>query len=253
MPLNIITRQIPGWGAAYSPPGPGPFPSILLLHGSEGGWSGWSHWHAAIFAAHGFLAFPFNYSNGGNAWNAGSIIEVPLERTIEALTALREFPLAGRKIGIFGVSRGAEHGLLLASLMARDGYEAVPDALAAHAPPDVICGGFDGRVWRDAGDPGWQPWDPAPRAWSWRGRSGDLLPTTPIEIERYDGALFLSHGTVDQTWSVNMTRRLSDRLQRHGRTPEIHLYEGQDHVLDADAENAHHEHLIHFFKRHLAD
>jgi dipeptidyl aminopeptidase/acylaminoacyl peptidase len=251
MPLKIVSRLIPGQGVTYGPPGDGPFPAILILHGSDGRWSCWNRWAAVIFAAHGFLAFPFGYSKGGNFWNAGNIIDVPLDKTAEALLTLRKFPFAGKKIGLYGASRGAEHALLLASLMVRGGMEGIPDAIAAHSPPDVICGGFDGRAFRDAGDPGWQSWDPAKRAWSWRGSSDDLLPTTPIEIERFDGPLFLSHGTADRVWSVEMTRRLSERLQQHGRTPEVHFYEGQDHGIWGDAENEHHEHLITFFERNL--
>jgi hypothetical protein len=125
----------------------------MILHGSEGAWSGWSHRNAVIFAAHGFLAFPFGYSKGGNAWNAGNIIEIPLDRTVEALAALRAFPYTGPKVGLSGVSRGAEHALLLASLMARDAVQGLPDAIAVHSPADVICGSFDARRWRDAGDP----------------------------------------------------------------------------------------------------
>ncbi|MEX0404824.1 acyl-CoA thioester hydrolase/BAAT C-terminal domain-containing protein [Aquibium sp. LZ166] len=252
MPLKIVRRLIPDWGTTYGPPGDGPFPAVMILHGSEGAWSGWSHRNAAILAAHGFLAFPFGYSSGGNAWNAGSIVDVPLDRTVEALAALRAYRFAGPKTGIYGVSRGAEHVLLLVSLMLRDGVEGVPEALAAHSPPDVVCGAFDARRWRDAGDPGWQSWDPGHRAWSWRGSTEGLLPTTPIAIEAYEGPLFLSHGTADRVWSVDMTRRLAERLHRHGRTPEIHYYEGQDHIPGSAAENEHHEHLIAFLERNLA-
>jgi len=136
--------------------------------------------------------------------------------------------------------------------MARDGVAGLPDAIAGHAPPDVICGAFDAKTYRDSGDPGWQSWDPAQRAWTWRGSSDELLPTTAIEIERFGGPLFLSHGTQDATWSVDMTRRLGDRLNRHGRSPEVHLYEGEGHRLNSDAENQHNEHLIDFFARHLS-
>jgi dipeptidyl aminopeptidase/acylaminoacyl peptidase len=251
MSLKIIRRSLPNCGWGYGPPGDGPFPSILLLHGSDGKWSGWNYKTAAILAAHGFLAMPFGYSNGGNSWNAGNIIDVPLDRTAEALAALRASSLCEKRIGLYGASRGAEHALLLASLMARDGVTGLPDAIAVHCAPDVICGAFDARTWRDSGDPGWQPWDPANRAWTWRGSSDDLLPTTTIEIERFEGPLFLSHGTQDTTWSVEMTRRLWDRLKRHGRTPEVHLYEGEGHGLNSDVENQHNEQLIEFFARHL--
>ncbi|MAA99802.1 MAG: thioesterase [Stappia sp.] len=252
MPLKIVRRLLPEFGTTYGPPGDGPFPAILILHGSEGGWSGWSHRNAVLLAAHGFLAFPFPYSQGGNAWNAGSISQVPLDRTVDALAALRAFPCVGKKIGLYGVSRGAEHALLLTSLMLRDEVEGVPDAIAVHSAPDVICGAFDGRTWRDSGDPGWLPWDPAERAWTWRGTSEALLPTTPIEIERYEGPLFLSHGTRDRVWSVDMTRRLAERLHRHQRTPEVHFYEDEDHVPRSEAENEHHEKLVAFFERTLA-
>ena len=194
---------------------------------------------------------PFGDSNGGNSWNAGDIVDVPLDRTAEALAALRACSLSGSRIGLYGVSRGAEHALLPTSLMARDGVAGLPDAVAAHSAPDVICGAFDARMFRDSGDPGWQPWDPAKRAWTWRGSSDELLPTKAIEIERYQGPLFLSHGTQDATWSVEMTRRLRDRLKQHGRSPEVHFYEGDGHGFTSDSENQHYELLIDFFTRHL--
>lgn len=251
MSLKIVRRLVPEWGTTYGPSGKGPFPAVMVLHGSEGALSGWSHRNAVLLAAHGFLAFPFGYSKGGNAWNAGSIEEVSLDRSVAALTALRAFPYAGGKLGVYGVSRGAEHALLLTALMRRDGVDGVPDAVAAHSAPDVICGAFDARRYRDSGDPGWQTWDPASRAWSWRGSSDDLMPTQPIEIERFEGPLFLSHGTADRVWSVEMTRRLEARLKAHGRKPEVHYYEGQDHIPNSDGENDHHDLLISFFQRHL--
>ena len=39
--LSIVRRLLPEFGTTYGPPGDGPFPAVLLLHGSEGGWSGW--------------------------------------------------------------------------------------------------------------------------------------------------------------------------------------------------------------------
>jgi hypothetical protein len=36
MPLKIISRIIPNWGVTYGPTGDGPFPGILILHGSDG-------------------------------------------------------------------------------------------------------------------------------------------------------------------------------------------------------------------------
>lgn len=245
--LNIVRRLLPEWGTTYGPPGEGPFPAILILHGSEGGWAGWSHQFATLFAAHGFLAFPFSYSWDGNGWNAGNIRDVPLDRTVQALAALRDFKFSEPKVGMLGFSRGAEHALLVSTLMAREQLEGQPDAVAAHAPPDVVCGAFDARLWRDKGDPGWQSWDPGKRAWTWRDSSEELKPTTPIAAEAISAPVFLSHGTADDVWSVDMTRRLEARLLAAGRTPQVHYFDGQRHMFDSAGQNDLNEKLIGFF------
>ena len=245
--LKIVRRLLPEFGTTYGPAGEGPFPAIVVLHGSEGGWSGWSHRTAVMLAAHGFLAYPHSYSRDGNAWNAGSIVEVPLDRTVDALNAVRAFGFCNGQVGLYGVSRGGEHALLVASLMARDGMVGEPDAIAVHSPADVVCGAFDAKRWRDKGDPGWQVWDPALRAWTWKGSSEALLPSTPIEIERYSGPMFLSHGAQDSIWSVEMTRRLERRLIDNGRAPIVHYYPGEDHINRSEAENLHNDQIIAFF------
>jgi pimeloyl-ACP methyl ester carboxylesterase len=249
MPLQIVRRLLPDWGTTYGPPGDGPFPAVMVLHGSEGGWSGWSHQTATLLAAHGFLAFPMPYARGGNAWNAGSIIDVPLDRTVQALEALRAFSFAD-KVGLFGVSRGAEHGLLVSSLMAQDGLP-VPDALAVHAPADVVCGAFDAARWRDRGDPGWQSWDPALRAWTWRGSSESLLPSTPIAVDRITCPMFISHGVNDEVWSVEMAHRIEARLRAAGRSPQMHIVESEGHLFRSEAQNELNAALIDFFERQL--
>lgn len=249
MQLRIIRRLLPEWGTTYGPSGDGPFPAIMVLHGSEGGWSGWSHRIAAILAAHGFLAFPLAYSRSGNAWNAGSIIDVSLDRTVQALAALRAFEFSGDRVGVYGVSRGAEHALLVSALMAADGIAGGPDAVAVHSPPDIVCAGFDSNTRRDRSDPDWQSPDPGKRAWTWMGSSEALKPTTPIEAERIVAPLFISHGTADEVWSVEMTRRLEARLIAAGRSPEVHYVEGQGHLFDGIRENELHEKLLGFFER----
>lgn len=249
--LTIVHHGTADRGMAYAPAGGGPFPAVMVLHGSEGAWAGWNHVAAMMLAAHGFLARPFGYSRQGNAWNAGDIVDVPLDRTADALAELRRDPRCNGRVGLYGVSRGGEHALLLASLMVRDGVDGLPDAVAAHAPADVVCGAFRGACVRDSGDPGWRSWDPGERAWTWRESSESLLPTTPIEIERYPGPLFLSHGMDDDVWSADMTRRLEARLRAHGRAPEVHLYEGMKHGFDCPGLDEHYRRLIAFFTRHL--
>lgn len=49
-----------------------------------------------------------------------------------------------------------------------------------------------------------------------------------------------------------MTRRLEQRLRAAGRDPEVHYFEGQDHLLNSSAENDMHEKLLASFARTLS-
>jgi len=97
--LRIVARTLPGFGTVYGPGDKECHPGILLLHGSEGGFSGWSHRDSILLAAHGFITYLHAYSIGGNFWNAGSIREIALERTIDALAALST-GVAGRWVSM---------------------------------------------------------------------------------------------------------------------------------------------------------
>ena len=103
---------------------------ILMLHGSEGGANGSYIWLAHWLASYGFITMPLPYSVGGNTWHAGDIIRVSIDRTEQALDTLRKHSASNGKAGICGYSRGAEHALLVASLLARDKPSQVPQAVA---------------------------------------------------------------------------------------------------------------------------
>jgi hypothetical protein len=209
------------------------------------------HRTAAIFAANGYLCYPHNYSKDGNAWNSGHIEDVEILETAEALCALRNFEQCNGKVAVYGVSRGAEHALLLSFLMAKEGMQGQPDAVACLAAPDVVCGAFDARSFRDSGDPGWQLWEPSRRAWVWNGSSDELLPTAPIDVERFTEPLFLSVGLRDRTWSPDMTARLHERRKAAGLPVVAYYYENEGHVPDNDGENCHHELLLSFFEKSI--
>lgn len=232
----------------YVPKGRDKAPGILVLHGSDGGSSGWNHWHALALAARGFVTYAFSYSRGGNGWHAGDIHDVDLEATADAMDWLRSHQTVSDKVGLFGYSRGGEHALLLASLMARDGTVRPPDAVAAHSPSDTIVAAFIAGSYNPKEH---EAWDPSERAWRWRGSSEALLPTTPIEIEHYTGPIYLSHGEADNVWTVECTRRLASRLKAVGRTPEVHYYPGDGHGLCAESHNLQLARLAAFFRRWL--
>jgi dipeptidyl aminopeptidase/acylaminoacyl peptidase len=246
---DVEFRSGPDGSYVYVPKGRERSPGVVVLHGSEGGWSGWSSWLALALAMHGFVTVAPNYAKGGNGWHAGDIHDVDLEGTVEALDRLRGHEaVGGGRVGLFGVSRGAEHALLLVSLMARDGVPGLPDAVAAHSPSDTIAPPFISANYHPTER---RAADPSKRAWRWRGSSDDLKPTTPIEVERYAGPLFLSHGEADPVWTVECTRRLEARMTAAGRSPEVHYYAGELHNFRAETRNLQHARLVAFFRRHL--
>jgi dipeptidyl aminopeptidase/acylaminoacyl peptidase len=245
----------------YVPKDVGRRPGIPLLHGSEGGFAGWTNVQALALAHAGFVTLAWSYGKGGSAWHAGDIHDVDLDHTEAALEWLRSHEAVSGRVGLLGSSRGAEHALLLTSLMAKEGSPDIPEALAAHASSDTVVGAFIVSAVKPSasshGGPKRGPFEGTPiaidpkRAWRWRDSSDQLMPGTAIEIERYAGAIFLSHGEEDDVWSVDRTRRLEARLIASGRTAEVHYYGGEGHRLRPEADNLHQARLASFFRRHL--
>jgi len=85
----------------------------------------------------------------------------------------------------------------------------------------------------------------------WRGSSENLLPTTPIAIEVFDGPIYISHGEQDRTWTVDCSRRLEKRLIAAGRTPEVHYYPDEGHGLSPASATRQIKRLKAFFTRTL--
>jgi len=233
----------------YWPAG-NPKGGVVCLHGSEGGWAGWNDLYCALFAANGFAALARNYTQNARWLTHPDIDDVPLEGTEAALKALRhELAPYGCGVGLFGISRGAEHALLLAQLLAEDDCAGLPDAIAVHSPPDAAWPAFivsdfqTGQSW--AGD------DQRP-AWSWRGSHERTRPGMPLGMARHSYPVFIAQGTEDKTWSADMARRLVARMTEAGRPPEAHFFKGEDHIFRAPSRNREWELMTDFFSRHLS-
>ena len=247
---NIEMIDGPFEGRIYKPVTETNLPGIFLLHGSDGGWTGWNAEFALWLSMHGFITYAFPYSKNGNAWNSGDIENIELDKTEEAMKVFQSEICNGQKIGLYGVSRGGEKALLLASLMAADDdNQWLPDAVAVHSPADVVVGAFRAAYAREGKEE--ECWDPGALSWTWRGSSDGIMPGTPIKIENYEGPLFLSHGTEDMMWSCEMTRRIEKRLRASGRSPEVHYYEGQGHGFDMETLNIQRNRIVDFFTKNL--
>ena len=98
-------------GRLFIPSGAGPHPVVVVLSGSGGGFD---IDKAAVLSRHGFATFALSYF--GVPPLPSWLHRVPLEYFESALMWLRAQPeVDASRVGIFGISRGAEAALLLAS------------------------------------------------------------------------------------------------------------------------------------------
>jgi len=225
--------------------------AVLLLHGSEGGGFGFHDVDAQLLALHGFASLAFTWCGSPAAPVDGvplAVIDIDLERTIDALRWLKSRPeLKQKRLALYGVSRGAEQALLLAAMSMRHSEIPKPDALAVHAPTDVYVQGFSWN-WQSVG--GSVPDDPSARAWRWRGRHIGAV-GKPIPIDRFDGPVLLSHGVEDEIWSVARTQRLEKRLLKAQRPVETHYMPAEKHHLSKKGLYSLREKLVDFLERTL--
>ena len=177
------------------------------------------------------------------------IDDVPLDGTAGALEAMRaEMAPFGCGVGLFGISRGAEHALLVAQLLAEDGAE-VPDAVAVHSPPDAAWPAFIVADFQTG-----KPWagDQSRPAWSWRSTHERTRPGTPLCPSAVPYPVFIAQGTEDRTWDAEMARRVVARLTEKGCPPEAHFFEGEGHIFRAEARTREWELMTKFFAKYLA-
>ena len=96
----------------FVPPGDGPFPTVIVVGGSGGGFADAP---AALFASHGYAALSLAYFNAPGL--PDELLNIPLEYFAHAITWLSQQPeVDAERLAISGTSRGGELALLLASL-----------------------------------------------------------------------------------------------------------------------------------------
>jgi dienelactone hydrolase len=213
-------------------------PGIVMLHGSEGGSTHFLDEDATRLAEDGSAVLAFCWF--GCPGKPAAILRIPLEDTVAAIEWLRASdPVAGGPVGLYGLSRGAEQSVLLASLV-RD--PAVIAAVAVHAPSDTVVAAYDPET-------GWSPYETDPRtgeqvfapAWTWQGeplygeRDSFSEPGPRIRVEDYPAPMYLSHGTADDLWPVQRSRNIEAARLAAGLPTETHYWRGEGHILEDPA------------------
>ncbi len=279
--VKILKEVAPFPGSVIYYPNDGKtHPGIIVLHGSEGGSLPYAKMEAQFLAAHGYAVLAFCWYNCRRDTITDPFLpleNIELRNTIKAIEWLKtSAPVGGKAIAVFGVSRGAEQGMVLGSLA-----EAIKivDAIAVHAPADVIIGGFnwstqDKRCWlcsskdlacfknsqdSDKWDFANMTWNPACGAKpkdqsqmeSWLLDGQALSKGKKIEIEKFKKPVHITVGDNDQVWDYHMSLRLADRLKSYGQPVELSVFAGEGHSFTPAAENKRHGQLLGFLKQNL--
>ena len=223
-------------GRLFLPPieGAAPPPVIIVLSGSGGGFD---LDKAAVLSRHGFATLALAYF--GIPPLPPWLHRIPLEYFEAAMAWLAAQPeIDARRLGVLGVSRGAELALLLASKFPRI------TSVAAFAPSHVAwaAGGREKEsgeiipVWTYRGEP--IPFAPLPlRGFMLRSafpvvalrrpvvfrnlfragmRNREALRRAAIAVERMRGPVLLVSGGDDRVWPAErMSRAIVERLREN--------------------------------------
>lgn len=243
------------------PEGNGPFPTIILLGGSEGN-DGSARSKAPDFLAEGYAVLGLPYYSPG--WGgqprkfpelSAGFDSIPVDYLETARDWLRaRTDVDGSAIGILGGSKGAEMALLAGSLI--DGFAAI----AAIVPSDVV----------------WEGWGPGVKpgtvsSFSWRGESLPFVPyegmgdefanpsgengrprlrlphdrgrhayperavTARIAVENIDEPVLVAGGDADNVWnSGEMAQNIAERRAALGLPTVSLIYTDAGHSLSGD-------------------
>lgn len=244
-PAPIIARL-------FIPPGRGPHPAVMVLSGTGGGFD---LDKAAVLSRHGFATLALAYF--GIPPLPSWLQRIPLEYFKAALGWLKAQPeIDAQRMGVLGVSRGAELALLLGTKF--------PEihAVAAYAPSSVAwaAGGRDkctGEIipsWTWQGSP--VPFAPLPlRGFMWRSvipvaalrrpvmfrnlfRAGlgnrEAIDRASIPVEQIRGPVLLISSGDDHLWpAAEMSEAIAARFKKNGFAhPVEHLhYPRAGHML----------------------
>jgi dienelactone hydrolase len=161
---------------------------VVAIGGSNGNQP---EYEAQLLASHGHPALALDYFGGPGL--PSTLRRIPLEYFERALRWVARRTGVSR-VALYGVSRGGEGGLIVASR-----YPSLVSGVVALVPSAIIGLALD---------------DPHAPAWTLGGRP--LAGGMPIAVERIRGPVLTSSGGRDKVWpSADYTRQIHARLRAH--------------------------------------
>jgi dienelactone hydrolase len=222
-----------------------PLPLIIVLGGSEGD-DITARQVAPRLASQGYavLGLPYRSPSRGQAQAIAGLpslfSEIPVDRLQRVHAwALQDARIDAERIGLWGVSKGAEFALVAAA------NYAWLDAVAAIVPSDVVWEGFGSGAVERTGTASFaihgQPLPFVPYGEPGRRRNSkdtgrwlhpDKAASARVPIERFQGRLLVAGGSQDQTWdSAGMSQAISERRAENAQRTVSLIFPDAGHGL----------------------
>lgn len=243
---NIDVREVtdPAVGTIFEPEGEGPFPGVLVLHGSDP-----NLWETLegpsireLLASHGYTVLSLRYIGEGTPTPQGNFV-APLSSLESAIDWLRNRPsVADGPVGAVGVSRGGE-GVLQAGAALEGVGSVVAYVPSVYRFPWPIRGDDGTAYWGDDGEA--LPY--VPTYTDSRERSDpdefrtamvraepDRLREARIRVEELDGPVLLVSGLEDAIWpSTHLSEIAVAHLIADGNGGRVRheAYDGAGHGI----------------------
>jgi triacylglycerol lipase len=215
----------------YIPPGDGPFPAVLMIHG--GAWTSGNKWHMAaharIVADAGYAVVSINYRLAPK-----HLFPAQIEDCKAAVRWMRtnaaKYKIDPKRIASYGYSAGGHLACLLGTTCSADGLEGVE--IAADAPDSrvqcVIAGGapceFRNVPQRARGFNFWLG--------GTRGEKPEAykLASPTSFVSKDDPPVFFFHGEDDTLVRRNSPEALRKLLTEQGIKTEFYVVSGKGHI-----------------------
>lgn len=248
---SLTVREIRESGVVanlFVPAGEGPFPTVVVVGGSGGGFADGL---AGLYASHGYATLSLAYFNVEGL--PDELLNIPLEYFDNALTWLKTQPeVDPNRLAVSGISRGGELSLLLASrhpeyravvAYVPSGYlwgavSRLPDSEVPDAFPSWTLNGkglpYVERVRNDAMQPGPDGVVSLTPAFLRYLENKGRAAAAEIPVEAINGPILLISGKEDALWpSAVFSQLIVDRLAANDFAfPVEHLsYEGAGHTI----------------------
>jgi fermentation-respiration switch protein FrsA (DUF1100 family) len=217
-------------GTLYLPPGPGPFPAVMILNGSGGGIN---EPRAALYASRGYAAFALAYFKAPGL--SDYISNTPLEYFQTGLRWLRKKVQPKHDfVAISGQSRGGELVLLLGATFPEEvsavvayvpgavvhsGQNACDPKIGREGPTWLLGGKPIPHVWENNRTATWAPFDEGPsphrheKAILTALQDPDAVARARIKVEDIQGPVMLLSGTDDGSWPSSIySKMVQDKL-----------------------------------------